>query len=259
MQALSRYREFAADRGAALITGRPSALASALVKISGGMARIPQKDLRAAGEELKVDVLVDGKLQRDGDRIRLSVQLVRVGDQTPLWADKFDTQFKDIFAVQDAISEKVAKALALTLSVEEQKGLSKRYTESAEAYQLYLTGREQWRTFQPKGFLSSINYYRAALEKDANYALAHAGIADAYTLLGIYGPLTAREAMPKAQEAARKAIELEPDYAEAHYNLAVFYLERNPPAVELARRHYYKSVDLGGAPDPDLEKKVEAK
>lgn len=182
------------------------------------------QNLRAAGEELKVDVLLDGKVQRDGDRIRVSVQLVRVGDETPLWADKFETQFKDIFAVQDVISEKVARALALKLSVEEQKGLSKRYTESAEAYQLYLTGRAQWRTFQPKGFLSSINYYRAALEKDANYALAHAGIADAYTLIGIYGPLTAREAMPKAQEAAHRAIELDENLSQAHLALGLVKL-----------------------------------
>jgi TolB-like protein len=182
------------------------------------------QDLRVAAQELNVDALLDGKVQRDGDRIRLSVQLVRAADSTPLWAENFDTQFKDIFAVQDTISEKVARSLALKLNAEEQKGLSKRYTDSAEAYQLYLAGRAQWRTFLPPNLLTSINYYRAALEKDSNYALAHAGIAASYTVIGIYGPMSARDAMPKAQEAARKAVELDDNLSQAHLSLGLVKL-----------------------------------
>ncbi len=190
------------------ITVRPT---SSVMKYAG-----EGHDLRAAGEELKVDVLLDGKLQRAGDRIRLSVQLLRASDSTPLWADNFDERFTNIFAVQDAISERVAAALALNLTGEEKKGLAKRYTENVEAYHLYLKGHHHWSTFQQAGLLISINYYNEALKKDPNYALAYSGLSTSYSVIGIYGPLSAREAMPKARAAAQRALELDENLAEAH-------------------------------------------
>ena len=156
------------------------------------------QDLRAAGSELGVDVLLDGKVQKADDRIRLSVQLVKASDGTPLWADTFDEKFTDIFAVQDAISDRMASALTLQLTGEEKRGLAKRYTESVEAYQLYLKGHHHWSTFRHEEVLTSINYYNEALKKDPNYALAYSGISTAYSVIGMYGPLSARKAMPKA-------------------------------------------------------------
>ncbi len=184
------------------------------------------QDLRAAGSELGVDVLLDGKVQKAADRIRLSVQLVRASDGTPLWADKFDEKFTDIFAVQDAISDRVASALALQLTGEEKRGLAKRYTESVEAYQLYLKGNQHWRTFRQAEAQTSINYYNEALKKDPNYALAYSGLAFAFSVIGINGPLPAGEAMSKSREAAQRALELDDNLAEAHIALGavkIFY------------------------------------
>lgn len=181
----------------------------------------PQQDALAAGRELMVDSVLDGTIQKAGDQLRVTARLIRVSDGTTIWADKFDTEFKDIFTVQDSISERVAAALATKLSGEEKKGLSRRYTDSVEAYQLYLKGRAHWRMFNPQDLLTSINYYRAALEKDPNYALAYTGIASAYSVIGIYGPLTAKEAMPKAKEAAQKAIELDDNLSQGHMALGL--------------------------------------
>ncbi len=181
----------------------------------------PQQDSLAAGRELLVDSVLDGNIQKFCNQLRLTSRLVRVGDGATIWADKFDTQFTNIFAVQDAISEKVALALAAKLSGEEKKGLSQRYTDNVEAYQLYLQGRYHWSTFKNDDITSSINYYRAALEKDPNYALAYSGIAGSYTLIGIYGSIPAPEAGAKALEAARKAVELDDQLPQAHVSLGV--------------------------------------
>lgn len=193
-----------------------------------------EQDLQAAGRELGVDVILDGRVQKAGDRIRLSVQLIRAADGVPMWAEKFDHEFKDIFTVQDAISARVADALALKLTGEEKKGLAKRYTDNVEAYQLYLKGHHHWGTFNRSELLTSINYYNEALKIDPNYALAYTGLANAYSVIGIYGPLPASEAMPKAREAVEKAIALDDELAEAHSALGgnkIFY-ERDWPGAE---------------------------
>ena len=204
-------------------------------------------DMRAVGAELKVEMLLDGTVQRAGDRIRLSVQLVRVSDGTPMWADKFDKEFTDIFAVQDAIAEKVASALALQLTGEERQGLAKRYTDNAEAYQLYLKGRFHWRTFRMEDLFTSINYYNAALEKDSNYALAYAGMAKSYNVISLYNPHYSAEAVDRARAAAQKAVELDPDLAEAHVALGankLFAWEWDE-----ARRELERALELDPATD----------
>jgi DNA-binding winged helix-turn-helix (wHTH) protein/TolB-like protein/tetratricopeptide (TPR) repeat protein len=183
-----------------------------------------QQDSIGAGRELKVDSVLDGNIQKSGDQLRVTARLVRVSDGSTIWADKFDTKVADLFSVQDSISEKVVSALALTLTGEQKKGLSKRYTDNVAAYQLYLQGRYHWSTFRPADMVSSLNYYRAALDKDPKYALAYAGIAVSYSTIGIYGPLSAREAGAKSLEAARKAVELDDELAEAHVSLGVVKL-----------------------------------
>ena len=229
-------------------------------------------DLRTAGSELGVDVLLDGKVQKADNRIRLSVQLVRANDGIPFWADNFDETFTNIFAVQDAISERVAVALALSLTGEEKKGLAKRYTENVEAYQLYLKGQHHWRTFEPAELLTSINYYNEALKRDPHYALAYSGISTAYSVIGIYGPLSAREAMPKAREAAQRALELDENLAEAHTALGavkIFYewdwqggerdfkraIELNPNYADAHNLYGYYLQAMGKGDDAVVEMK----
>jgi len=183
-----------------------------------------EQDSVAAGRALNVDSVLDGNIQKAGNRLRVTARLVRVADGATIWTDKFDTEITGLFAVQDSIAEKVVGALALRLTGEQQKGLSKRYTDNVEAYQLYLQGRYHWSTFKNDDLLSSINFYRAALEKDPNYALAYTGLAVSYSTIGVYGPLPVREAQPKALEAAQKAVELDDQLAEAHVALGVVKL-----------------------------------
>ena len=180
----------------------------------------PEQDPVAAGRELRVEAVLEGGVQRVGGRIRVTVQLVSVRDGAPLWAEKFDEQFTDIFAVQDRISEQVARALTLTLSSAENELLTKRYTENSEAYQLYLKGRYFWNKRTMEGLKKGISYFNEAVEKDPSYALAYVGLADSYSLLSDYGWLPPNEAYPQAKEAAEKALKLDEHLAEAHTTLA---------------------------------------
>jgi len=174
---------------------------------------------RAAAGELDVEALLEGTLQKSRDRIRLNVQLVRAADQRPLWAETFDAAFTDIFAVEDAISEKVAQALAVKLAEGEKQRVDKRYTANLDAYRYYLEGRFSGFQFTPDGLQRSIGYFGRAIAIDPSYALAYSGLADAYTTASDW-VLPPREAMPKAEAAARRALAYDDALAEAYGALA---------------------------------------
>lgn len=178
------------------------------------------QDPVAAGRALGVEAIVEGSVQRVGEQVRVTVQLVSVRDGAPLWAEKFDEHFTNIFTVQDRISEQVARALMLTLSNSEKQQLAKHYTENSEAYQLYLKGRYFWNKRTVEGLKKGISYFNQAIEKDPSYALAYVGLADSYSLLSDYDGLPARQAYPQAKRAAMRALELDNRLAEAHAALA---------------------------------------
>jgi TolB-like protein/Tfp pilus assembly protein PilF len=178
------------------------------------------QDPVAAGRELRVEAVVEGSVQRVGDQIRVTVQLVSVGDGSPMWGEKFDEHFTHIFAVQDRISEHVARALTLSLSSAEKELLTKRYTENSEAYQLYLKGRFFWNKRTVEGLKKGISYFNEAVERDPSYALAYVGLADSYSLLSDYRGLPPNQAYPQAKKAAMQALELDEQLAEAHAALA---------------------------------------
>ena len=177
-------------------------------------------DASATGKELQVDVVLEGSIRRAGNRLRVTARLVSVRDEAVLWADKFDEQFTDIFEVEDSISAKVAKALALKVSGEEQKRLTRRYTNNAEAYQLYLKGRYFWNKRTEEGFNQGITHFNRAVAEDATYALAYTGLADSYIGLTFYNFGAPHETMPKAKEAAMNALSIDSALAEAHTSLA---------------------------------------
>jgi len=179
------------------------------------------QDPMAAGRELGVEAVVEGSVQRVGGRIRVTVQLVSVKDRSQLWAEKFDEQFTDIFAVQDRISEQVARALTLTLSSAEQERLTKHYTDNSEAHQLYLKGRFFWNKRTVEGLNKGIGYFNEAVEKDPSYALAYVGLADSYSLLSDYGWLPPKGAYLQARRAAMQALALDERLAEAHTALGL--------------------------------------
>lgn len=208
-------------------------LADALVNKFGGLKQISvrptrtvlkyadsREDAQKIGRELQVDAVLDGRIQRIGDRIRLSVQLVRTADNATIWTENFDDKFSSFFAVQDSISQKVMQSLAVQMDESERRRFERRGTENAEAYQAYLRGRFFWNKRTIENLLKSIGHFEQAIEKDPNFALAHTGLADCYQLLAEYGAATPHEAFPKAKAAANKALELDDQSAEAHTALA---------------------------------------
>src|SRR5438445_8120942 len=179
-----------------------------------------EQDPLAAGRELEVNSVLEGNVQKSGDRIRVTARLISVADGSSLWANTFDEKFTDVFAVQDAISQKVADALALRLSGEEQKRLTRRYTENLEAYQLYLTGRYHHARLIPPEVRKSIEFFQKAIDLDPNYALAYFGLAEANRSLAITSDVPSKDCLPRAKGAAMKAIELDDFLAEAHASLS---------------------------------------
>jgi TolB-like protein/DNA-binding winged helix-turn-helix (wHTH) protein/tetratricopeptide (TPR) repeat protein len=199
--------------------------------------------LATIGSALKVDALLDGRVQRSGDRIRVTVQLVRAGDGVPLWAESFEDQFTNIFAVQDSIARKVTEALTLKLSGEEQGLVFKRLTENASAYEAYLRGRFFWNKRTGEALQKSITYFEEAVSLDPKFALAYAGLAESYVLMNIYGSEYRRDAFPKARDAALKALSLNNTLAQAHTALALVKLEYEYDWLG-AEEAYRKAIDL---------------
>jgi len=210
----------------ALIT-RLSNLSQIIVRPTDAVLKYaePNQDHAAAGRELAADLILDGSTQRSGDSLRLTVQLVNVKDGRPLWADHYDEKFTDLFMLEDSISRQVAQALALRLNGDEQKRLGKRPTENAEAYEEYLKARFQMLQYTYDGFKSSLAHLNRAIALDPNYAMAYAGLADAYSIAS-NDYLAPREVMPKAEEAALKAVSFDEELAEAHAALGHAKLHR---------------------------------
>jgi TolB-like protein/DNA-binding winged helix-turn-helix (wHTH) protein/Flp pilus assembly protein TadD len=178
------------------------------------------QDPIAAGKELKVDSVLEGSVQKLQHRIRVTVRLVRISDRSFLWAETFDEQFADIFSLQDSISERVVQALAVHLSTPEKQRILKRYTDNVEAYQLYQKGRYFWNKRTEDGLVKSIGFLEQATKADPQYATAYAGLADAYISANNFSLLPRKEVDSKAKYAARKAIEIDNNLAEAHAALA---------------------------------------
>ncbi|HKQ08261.1 MAG TPA: winged helix-turn-helix domain-containing protein [Blastocatellia bacterium] len=194
------------------VTVRPS---SAILKYDR-----PDVDLCAAGSELKVQLLLDGIIQRFGDRIRVTVQLVNTEDGAPLWAGKFDEKVTDIFAIQDIISGLVVEALTLKLTSAQRVRLTKHHTKNSEAYRYYLKGRYLWSKWTKEGFNKGIALFEHAIKLEPDYALPYAGIADTYISMCFYGHMRSYEAMTKVKTKARKALQLDDQLAEARLPLA---------------------------------------
>jgi TolB-like protein len=192
------------------------------------------QDSVATGRVLGVNSVLEGNLQKSGDRIRVTARLIRVADGRSLWSGTFDEKFTDVFQVEDAIAEKVAAALQLRLSDEDRQRLTKRYTENTDAYQLYLKGRFYWNKYTEEGWRKSIEFFQQAAAKDPNYALAYAGIADSYSLLGELGIVAPKEIFPQARRYAEKALQLDDNLSEGHLSLGIvkLFYDWNPAAAE---------------------------
>jgi DNA-binding winged helix-turn-helix (wHTH) protein/tetratricopeptide (TPR) repeat protein len=201
------------------------------------------QDPLAAGRELGAESVLDGSIQRWGDNIRVTVRLMRVADGASLWAGIFDEKFTNIFAVQDAIAEKVAGALAPRLGREEKKRLTKRHTRNAEAYELYVRGRYHALKATPPEIQTAISYFRQAIDLDPDYALAYVGLADAYRSLPLNSDMHPNEFFPRAKAALQKAVEIDDTLAEAHAVLGftIFWYDWDWGAAE---GQYRRALEL---------------
>jgi TolB-like protein/DNA-binding winged helix-turn-helix (wHTH) protein/Flp pilus assembly protein TadD len=176
-------------------------------------------DPLAAGREQGVDVVLEGQVQRIGDRVRVSARLVQTNDGTALWADHFDEKFTNIFAVEDAIAERVAWITIRAIHGSDgatTERLTKRYTDNNDAYVAYIKGRYFWNRRTVDSLQKALSYFQQAAQLDPNYSLAYVGEADTYTLLSFFTIAKPDEAFPKAQAAAEKALAIDNTLAEAY-------------------------------------------
>jgi eukaryotic-like serine/threonine-protein kinase len=177
-------------------------------------------DPQAVGRELNVRAVLTGRMMQSGGSLRIGTELVDVATGSLLWGAQFDRKPGDIFVIQDEISSEISGKLRLQLTHAEKKRLVKRHTEDAEAYRLYLQGRHHWNRWTEDGFYKAIGFFQQAIAKDSSYALAYAGVADSYVLLGWNSYLPPKDAFPKAKAAAMAALETAPDLGEARTDLA---------------------------------------
>jgi DNA-binding winged helix-turn-helix (wHTH) protein/tetratricopeptide (TPR) repeat protein len=207
----------------ALIT-RFSKVRRMIVRPTGAIIKYGRgtQDPLAAGKDLGVDLLVEGSIQRSGERMRVTARLLRVRDGAPVWADQFHENLLDIFNAQDSISVQIAEAVTLNLTAEERNLLTRRLTKDLEAYHLYLRGRYFFNQMTEENLRRAIGIFEQAIARDPGYAMAYTGIADSYLVLGSWaaGAMPPREAYPKAKSAALRALELDPALAEAHTSMA---------------------------------------
>jgi serine/threonine-protein kinase len=204
-----------------------------------------QADALKAGNELGVSAVLVGRIIQHGDNLTISAELVDVRHNKLLWGEQYDRKMSDLLTTQREIAREIVEKLRLKVSGEE-KGLSKHYTESNEAYQLYLRGRFYWNKRTEEGMQKSLDYFQQAIERDPKFALAYSGLADAYDLLGAAdasGGMRPNEAMPKAKAAALRALEIDDSMAEPHVSLAhvKYYYDRDWATAE---REYKRAIEL---------------
>lgn len=173
-----------------------------------------------AGRELDVEFVVEGTIRRVGERIRVAVRLLSSKDRVTRWAQNFDENFTDVLELEDSISDRIAHSLVPRLTGEEERQISKRGTNNAQAYEAYLRGRYFYNQFSEEGLQKAVASFREAIALDPNYALPHVGIADYYIWAAIFGQLPSDEAFPLAKLETRRALELDDQLGEAYAILA---------------------------------------
>ena len=176
---------------------------------------------REIGKELNADYLVQGSVRRSSDRIRVTVQLIQARDQIDVWSESYDRELKDVLAVQDSVVRSIASEIHIALTEEQEKRLAAPRQISPEAYEAYLKGRYYWNKRTGESMQKAEQYFQQAIDKDPSYAAAYSGLADCNSGLTWHGFKSPAEALPKAYASARKALEINPESAEAHASLGL--------------------------------------
>jgi adenylate cyclase len=172
-------------------------------------------DIPVVAKKLGVNTVLEGSVRRAGDRVRITAQLIDTASDSHLWSETYDREMKDVFEIQDDIAKSIVGALEVTLTPKERRALQYVATSDVAAFDFYLRGRRFFYSMTKRNFHHAISMYEQAIEQDPNYALAYAGIADAYSLLYQWAE-SSPEIAAKADEASRRAVELDSDSAEAH-------------------------------------------
>jgi TolB-like protein/tetratricopeptide (TPR) repeat protein len=211
-----------------LTDGITEDLINALSKLKG--LRVPARSIvfqikgqslnaQEAGQKLQTGAVLEGTVRRAGQRLRVTVQLVNVADGFPLWSERYDFVMEDIFDIQDQISRAIVSKLEVQLGAARDNPIVRKATSNPQAYTHYQEGRYHWSKRSPESIARAMECYQKALTLDPEYALAHSGLADCFAVLGFYGAFPPWEVMPKAKAAARRAVDLDDQLAEAHASL----------------------------------------
>jgi TolB-like protein/DNA-binding winged helix-turn-helix (wHTH) protein/Tfp pilus assembly protein PilF len=185
------------------------------------------RDIGQLRRELGVDYVLEGSLRRASERVRVTAQLVQVDDQSQVWAETYERDFRDVLILQSEVAEAIARTIAVTLRPDAQARLARARPVRSEAYQNYLRGRFFWNRRTEAALKQALGYFQKAIAADPGYAPAHSGLADSYLSLGaasIVGGLPPRQAMPEAKAAALRALQIDSTLAEAHTSLAMVHL-----------------------------------
>jgi DNA-binding winged helix-turn-helix (wHTH) protein/TolB-like protein/Tfp pilus assembly protein PilF len=226
------------------VIGRMSNLKPLVVLPTSAVSKYkgPAGDPLAAGRALQVDAILSGTIQRSGDQIRTTVQLVHVASGRTIWSAKFDQTFTDIFGIQDSISDNVVRSLALNLTTDEQKQLGKHYTTNIAAYDSYLMGLYFWDKRSKEGLEKAIDYFGRAVQEDPDFALAYALMADCYYLQFYYGYESGPDQIRNAKAAGDRALLLDDSVAEGHVARAM--IQSLQQELHLSMQSLRRALDL---------------
>jgi serine/threonine protein kinase len=202
-----------------------------------------EEDIREIGKRLNVGSILEGSVQKAGNRLRITAQLISVSDGYHIWAERFDRNIEDIFSVQDEIAMAVVEKLKVELLEGEQEKITKRHTQNKEAYQLYLKGRYHWNRRSPKDMILAVDNFQRAIDKDQSYALPYAGIADVFNTLAEFGFISPQESYLKSKSLLQKALEIDDSLSEIYSSLALitYCYEWDLPTAE---RHARRAIEL---------------
>jgi TolB-like protein/Flp pilus assembly protein TadD len=204
-----------------------------------------RKPLPEIARELSVDAVVEGTVQRSGDRVRITAQLIDAHSDKHLWSQSYDGEVKDTLALQSQVARAIADQIRINLNAQEQAALKNVKVVDPQAYESYLKGRYFWNKRTADGLRAALAYFNQAIDEDPKYAQAYSGLSDTYALLGDwqYAVMTPKEAMPKAKAAAMKAIELDSSLGEAHNSLA-FCLDGFDWDLQGGEKEFLRALEL---------------
>jgi len=236
--------EYLSDGMTETLINSLSQLPELSVKAPSSVFRYKGKEVdpQTVGNELSVQAILNGRVIQRGDDLTLYLSLVDTRTGNQLWGEQYSRKQADLISLQNEVGRDVASKLRTRLSGSDEQKVATNYTQNAEAYQLYLQGRFFWNKRSDEAIRKSIEYFQQAIAKDPNYALGYAGLSDGYVLQTYYGFAPAREALPKAKEAARKAVALGDNLAESHTSLG--FVSSYNYEYETAEREYKRALEL---------------